>query len=171
MLENARLYQSQLQDLFYKIWYDPKYQFYFGGDARYSLDMHHDDPNCRQFVSLNSNGEVIGYFSYRINIDVRLAERFGAIHFGEGYTMTFAKDLRQLIDDCFEKFGIRTVEFAVICGNPIEQSYDKIVQDVGGRILCQRSNRALDMQGNLCDDKLYEITKDQYVDSKNRLRR
>lgn len=168
MLENAKLHRDELQNLFYKIWYDPKYQFYFGGDSRYSLGTNQDDPNRRQFVSLNNKGEIIGYFSYRINSDVRLAESFGAIHFGEDYTITFARDLRQLIDDCFEKFGIRTLEFAVICGNPAEASYDKIVEKLGGRILCRRSGRALDLQGNIHDDKLYEITRSQYLSTKQR---
>lgn len=166
MIKNANLYKEEIQKLFFDAWYDPRYQYYFGGDARYPLDF--NNSHCRQFVSLNCYNEIIGFLSYFIDTDVRLAHRFGIIRFTDSYEMTFSHDIYRVIDDCFNKFGIRTIEFAVIRGNPIERSYDKIITHVGGRILCTRSNRALDLQGNLCDDKLYEVTRKNYLNFKDR---
>ena len=39
---------------------------------------------------------------------------------------TFGMDLRQVIDDIFCKFNMQRMEFNVVCGNPIEKSYDRI---------------------------------------------
>jgi hypothetical protein len=78
--------------------------------------------------------------------------------------MTFAIDLKQVIEDIFIKFGMETLEFNVICGNPIEHSYDRIVQRLGGQILCTRHARAKDLAGNLLDDKIYEIQRSQFLE-------
>lgn len=169
MLDNAKLHTSELQTLFYKIWYDPKYQYYFGSDYRWSYSQFDngdgDSARHREFVSLDKDGNVIGYVGYMINPQLRFAYNFGAINFTDGNKFTFAKDLRQVIDDIFVKFGMETLEFSVICGNPVEKSYDRVVKRAGGRILCQRHARAQDLSGNLCDDKLYEITMQDYFNA------
>ena len=63
------------------------------------------------------------------------------------------------------------LEFAVVRGNPIEKSYDRIATKYGGRIVGIRTARARDMAGNLCDDKLYEITREGYLAAKERMKR
>lgn len=161
MLKNAMLYKKELQNALIETWYDPKYQYFYGSDWRGIFEMN-DDGNRRDFVSVDKDGNLIGYIGYCIITRTRLATDFGIINFTDD-VMTFGLDIRTAIDDAFMKFGIETIEFAMICGNPIEKSYDRIVSRAGGQCLCTQHARAQDLEGNLCDVKLYEITRAQYL--------
>lgn len=168
MLDNAFKYEEELKAKFLDTWYDPKYQYYYGGPHRepYGLPKN-GDYYCRTFVSLNADGEVIGMVGYSIDNEVNRAHSFGAINFSDDI-FTFSQDLRQVIDDIFIKFGMNKMEFNVICGNPIEKSYDRIVQKIGGRILCIRKDTAKLLNGTLADDKMYEIMRSDYIKFKER---
>ena len=168
MLKNAMLYKEELKRAFYEVWYDPKYQYYFGSEFRWTIELSDSSGGSqprRDFVSVDKEGNLIGYIGYAFHSCVGLADSFGAINFTDD-KWTFSRDLKQVIDDIFMKFGMRTLEFCVICGNPIEKSYDKIVQKIGGDILCVRHARAKDLAGNILDDKMYEITREAYLNYK-----
>ena len=53
--------------------------------------------------------------------------------------------------DIFERFGFRKLVFSVAVGNPIEKSYDKMMERYGGRVVgifkeefrCYGANAAL----------------------------
>lgn len=168
MLDNAFKYEDQIRAKLLDVWYDPKYQYYFCGAYHeiFSLPQN-GDWHCRQFVSVDKEGELRGFISYRIDHDCNMAFDFGAISFGNG-KFGFGYDLARCIDDIFVKFNMNKMEFCVICGNPIEASYDKIIKKIGGRILCIRRDRAKDMAGNLHDDKLYEVMREDYMKAKER---
>lgn len=170
MLDNAYKYEDQIQSKFFDVWYDPKYQYYFGGPYRevYSL------PSCtgngdpwHSFVSVDKDGEVLGLISYKINEDVKSAHCFGAINFSNN-KIIFGLDLCQAIEDIFIKFGLNRLEFTVICGNPAEKHYDRLVKRIGGRILCVRKQVAKALDRTICDDKMYEIMRDDYLSFKER---
>lgn len=169
MVANAMDYQDELRKAFYAIWYDPKYQYYFCSYLRRPLEF--DDGGGkwprRDFVSLDESGKLLGYISYAIDTAVKLAYGFGAINFSENKT-TFGRDLRTVVDDIFMKFGMETFEFSVIIGNPVERNYDRMVHKIGGRILCIRHARAQDLAGNVCNDKVYEITREEYLHFRSR---
>lgn len=163
-LSNARLHKEALNKLFYDAWYDPKYQYYFGGDQRWTPWFGNEDSDQsgnRNWAVLNKDGVVIGYIGYSWNANLRIACNFGAINFSDD-KMTFALALKQVVKDIFELFNANVMEWSVVCGNPVEESYDKMCQRYHGRILCKREGRARDLAGNLHADKLYEITKAGY---------
>lgn len=168
MLDNAFKYEQEIKTKFLDVWYDPKYQYYFGGTHRepYALP-NNGDWYCRTFVSLNKEGEVIGMIGYSVDNEVNRAHSFGAINFSNDI-ITFGFDLRQAIDDIFIKFGMNKMEFNVIRGNPIEKSYDRIVEKIGGRILCIRKDTAKLMNGTIVDDKVYEVMRSDYLKFKER---
>lgn len=164
MLKNVRLYEEEVKRKMYDIWYDPKYQYYFGGDQRWTPwfgDASDNRTSHRSFVSLNKAGEVIGYIGFSWDSDLRMASGFGAMNFSDD-KITFAQDLKEVLKFIFETCRANVLEFAVVRGNPIEASYDRICQRYGGRIVGVRTARARDMAGNLCDDKLYEVTQENY---------
>jgi len=169
MLDNAYKYEDKIRELFYNVWYDPKYQYYFYGDTHsvFKLDKENGDKYCRRFVSLNKEGEVNGYIGYGVDRGCNMAIGFGAINFSEDKT-GFGRDLAQCIDDIFTKFQMNRMEFSVVIGNPVEASYDRLVKKIGGRILCVRHDVTLDMAGNYCDDKTYEIMRKDYLAFKER---
>lgn len=49
--------------------------------------------------------------------------------------------------------------FRVVIGNHIEKMYDKYIEKYGGRIIGVRKDEV-----RLIDGKLYEITKDEYLE-------
>lgn len=114
------------------------------------------------FVSVNSKGEVIGYITYCVNRKTQSAYDFGAMNFSND-KITFGKDLYQVIDDVFCKFNFQRMEFNVVCGNPIERSYDRMVKRLGGRIVGIRKRVSSILDNQLCDDKIYEILREDYL--------
>lgn len=163
-LVNAKLYEEQIKRKMWEIWYEEKYQYYFGGSWRsdFSLADNNSDYQKRAFAVLNSKDELIGYISYSVDNELRVAQWFGSINFSDD-KFTFGKAMYKVITDCFLKFGLEVVEWRVICGNPIERSYDKICEKLGGHIIGIRHRRAKDLYGNLCDDKSYEILRDDFL--------
>lgn len=168
MLDIALKYQEELRRKFYDIWYDPEYQYYFGTQCRKPLEFSSSYTADKDLVSVDSTGSIVGYISYGINVETKVAYQFGCINFTKSNYQLFASDIMQAIDDIFCKFGCNVMEFNVIIGNKAEKHYDRLVKRLNGTILCQRHNRAVDLSGNLHDDKLYEITKEQYMNYKNR---
>lgn len=175
MIENAKLHSETLTNMMYKVWHDPNYQYYFGSDDRWEPwwggDQWNNDSGVRSWAVLTNEHEVIGYIGYRWNPTLRLANNFGAINFSPDravHKLVFGRALYQVLVELFEVFGANTVEWCVVCDNPIEESYDRVVKRFGGRVLCIRSGRAIDLAGNLHSDKMYEITKEDYFSSLKR---
>lgn len=54
------------------------------------------------------------------------------------------------------------IEFFVIVGNPVEKMYDRFVKKHGGRITGIRKKSVKIWTGEYCDEKLYEILKDDF---------
>lgn len=165
MIENSLLHREEVQRQFLNIWYNKTFEYYFGDELRHIDDNMNPDPQRRSFVSLDKNGSIIGFISYYFDPVCRLVTSMGAINFTGQDRFTFGKDLMRVIDDIFVKYHMETLEWAVICGNPIEESYDRICKRIGGRILCTRHARATDLAGNILDDKVYEVTRQEYMKS------
>ena len=63
---------------------------------------------------------------------------------------------------------MRKLEFAVICGNPIEKNYDKMVAKYGGSITGIKHKHVKLMDGNYYDHKDYEIFREDYIAAKEK---
>lgn len=163
-LVNAKLFQDELKRKFWEIWYDEKYQYYFGSNARsdFCISDSNNGYQTNAFAVLNDTDDLIGCISYSVESDVKVAQWFGAINFSDDKT-TFGFALKQVIEDCFIKFGLEVVEFNVICGNPIEKTYDRLCKKCGGSIVGIKHKRALNMHGDVCDTKTYEILRENFM--------
>lgn len=64
--------------------------------------------------------------------------------------------------DIFEKFHFRKLDFTVVIGNPIESTYDRMVEKYGGRIVGIQKKQVRLIDGQLYDKKLYEILAEDY---------
>lgn len=162
MLDNARKHREELRNKHRETWYDEKYQYYHYGGWHKELSIPEDDWEHMAFVSLNNKGEVIGYITYCVNRRTLSAYDFGAMNFSND-KLTFGRDLCQAIDDIFCKFNLQRMEFNVVCGNPIERSYDRMVERFGGRIVGVRKRVAQLLSNEICDDKIYEILREDYL--------
>ena len=61
---------------------------------------------------------------------------------------------------------MQRIEFNVVCGNPIEKSYDRMVKRFGGRIVGTRKRVAKLLDNQIYDDKIYEILREDYLESR-----
>lgn len=164
MLVSATLYKSEIQDASYKMMYDPAYHWYYGSRDRWPISIEGDYNGLiwHQLASIDADKNLLGFIGYTIYSETRLATNFGAVNFSDN-KLVFGRDLVTAVSECFTRWGLETVEFLVIKGNPIERSYDNLCERFGGQILCTRHNRAIDTEGNLCDEKLYEITRKNFL--------
>lgn len=67
MLKPAQLYKEELEKLFLRTWYDLKYMFYSGWTGSELPTIPDNNYDAHHFTSVDNNGNVIGYISYRIS--------------------------------------------------------------------------------------------------------
>lgn len=170
MLDLAYKYEDEIKIKMYDTWYDEKYKFYHAS-------VHHDvwetdktDWDERVFVSLDKDGNVIGVIDYHVNRVHDLADGFGAINFTDNHQVTFGRDIVQVIDDIFCKFNMRKIEFAVVVGNPVEKTYDRLISQYGGCItgIIHKHSKLID--GQYYDYKTYELFRENYLATKERVK-
>lgn len=110
--------------------------------------------NNYQWAIIKDN-EVIGYFSYYIDVAVDTVCNFGLYSF---------KTDSQIGIDVFKKIKeliktYRRIEWRMIGGNPVKCHYDKLCAHYGGNcVMLHQVCR--DPQGNYRDEYIYEIVKE-----------
>ena len=162
MLEPAIKYRDQLENVQYDTWFNDKYK-YWNSDVFYgSMQIDTDTWSRHQFVSVN-NGVVIGYIEYSISRTSNSVSSLSIMNFSDN-KIVFGKDLIQALEDIFEKYKFRKINFSVIIGNPIEKSYDRMIKKYGGRIVGIYKDDAILIDGKCYDRKLYEILASEYFD-------
>lgn len=171
MLEIAQKYKEELQKKMLDIWFKDKYK-YWNADVYFSeFKVSEDSWDTHQFVSVYS-GRVIGYIGYDINRRTNNIDNLNAIHFdddNESNNTFFGVTLMNVIKNIFEVFHFNKLNFSVLIGNPVEKSYDRLIEEFGGRIVGYREKHCKLYDGTYCDEKLYEITSEQYfANKKNR---
>lgn len=168
MLDSAFKYKEELNKLFIDIWYDEKYKYYYACTSRAGYEIPEEgDWHGRQFVSLDSNGEIIGFIAYDINRTTEVVSEFGAINFTDN-KITFAKDLAQVIDDVFCKFNHPKLEWSVVVGNPVEPNYDKMCKKYGGNIVGVFHKHYKLIDNKYYDEKMYELFREDYIKVKEK---
>lgn len=164
-LEFAVEHDHKLQTLMRKAMLDEKYKYYFYSSYfRYDTDVPRDSWNHLQMVSVKGN-EIIGLLGAYIDRETRNVTDLYAINFSN-INYTFSKDFRTFLTDLFDKYCFNKVSFKVIKGNDAEKMYDKYIKKYNGRVVGFRRNEIVLLDGKFYDDKIYEITKEDYLKSK-----
>ena len=162
MLDIAKKYEQEIQAKFLDTWYDMKYQYYrdTSGDRIPQLA-----DNCydrRDFVSLDKDGNLIGFISYFYNDTTRSASQFGIINFGKPSTI-FARDVLQVIGDIFFKFKLDRIEFWCFEDNPATRGYRQFIKRFGGKEAGHLRRTCRLMDGELHDAVIFEILREDLV--------
>lgn len=165
MLAVALDYKEELIHKLHSTWFKDKYKYYHYNNYHRDLSLSEDTWNVHQFVSLNNEGEVVGYLEYYIDRSSLNCSDFNIVNFGAD-KITFGKDLHSLITDIFEKFHFNKLSFSVVIGNPVEASYDKLIRNYGGRVVGIQKNHVRLLDNLLYDVKLYEVTSYDYLNKK-----
>lgn len=166
MLAPAIKYENQLIELFRNTWFNDDYK-YLSYDSYFTDQViEHSTFLRHQFVSIDSKGNVLGFIDYQIDRESNMCYRLMAVNFSNN-KVVFGRDLVQAIDDIFMKFNFNKLRFSVIMGNPIESSYDRIVNEAGGQIVGIFKEEARLSDGKMYDVKNYEIMRHEYLNYVN----
>lgn len=167
MLDVALKYKDELQNLFIDTFHKEKYKFYHYNSYYEVFNLKEDTWNAHEFVSVDKQGNVIGFISYEVNRVATSVCGLGIINFSDN-KLTFGIDVIQAIRDIFEKYNFRKISFCVVIGNPIEKTYDKLVKKYGGRIVGIEKEHTVLYDHKFYDVKRYEILREDYIKTKER---
>ena len=170
MLQPAIKFKQEIERLQYETWFSEKFK-YWNADLFYdNIEITEDTWNKHQFVSVY-DGQVIGYIEYDIARNTRHVRNISILNFScdPRSKAVFGADLYRAIKDIFELYKFRKIQFSIIIGNPVEQSYDRLVHRLGGRIIGVYKDDVVLIDGQYYDRKLYEICASEYFDKKRRV--
>jgi RimJ/RimL family protein N-acetyltransferase len=166
MLDVAINHKERLLERFRGTWFKDKYKFWNCTNYYEDESIEESTWQRHQFASVDADGEVIGYIGYRIDRPNELACCLNIVNFTENRAV-FGMDAGQAIRDIFERFHIRKLTFSVVIGNPIERTYDRMIEKYGGRIVGIQKQQYRLIDGKYYDEKLYEIMSDDYFSKRN----
>lgn len=168
MLKPAIQYKDIIPQMYQNIcWFNDKYKYYNYNPYWNTFTIEDKTQDWHEFVSVNSQGEVIGYIHYYVNRFTLNCGNFGAVNFTND--PTFGKDLLQVIKDIFERFNFHKLNFSVVVGNPVEATYDHLCAKYGGRILCIEKDETKLEDNKYYDVKRYEIMREDYLKCKKNM--
>lgn len=168
MIDVANKYVDELKKKFFDTWGKEKYKYWqINGYDKGCPDVPETNYGEAHFVILN-NDDIIGYVSYNINRQTRCVWGFEAVNFSDNRIL-FGLSMFRILKNIFEKDGFNKINFNVAVGNPIEKSYDKFIEKYGGRIVGYYKDDIILSDGTLCDYKLYEIMRVDYIKNKELL--
>jgi hypothetical protein len=128
------------------------------------LELPTNTYNSNHFVSVYNN-DILGIIDYQIRRVENSVWGLCIIHFGgpcAPHPYVFGKDAMTAIKDIFETYRFNKLNFSVVRGNPIEETYDKLIKKYNGRIIGIREQETRLIDGKLYDVKEYEILAERY---------
>lgn len=159
MIKPAILYKEKLLEKIAETFYDPEYMYYY--DVQPGLPDIADKPDgVYQFVSVDENDEVIGFFSYWVYEPTKRAMNFGLIAFKK-FNKVFLKDVERMFKDMFEKFGIESIEWRCYEDNVgAVNLYKAVIKKYGGQIAGFLRKNGCPQSRKISNTYLFEILKE-----------
>ena len=156
MLDIAIKHEHALKGLFLTTWHNEQYSYWVSNCWHDQYEAAKNTWDKHEFVSLDSSGKVIGYIAYEIDRNTRNVSGLSVLNFSDN-KIVFGRDLYRVMSEVFTKHAFHKIEFSVVCGNPIERSYDRLVLRFGGRIVGVIRDHCRLSDGKYRDMKMYEI--------------
>lgn len=177
MLELAMkpIYTEQLIELYTSIWGNEYYKFFITSPI-FNIELAIPDKNTKyrhEFVSVDKFGDIIGVISYSIDRSTGNCHTLFICNFDNvrneisdsdkrKRSVIFGRDIKKAINDLFLTFNFNKLEFYVVVGNPVEKTYDKLVQRYGGKVVEIKKQDVRLWDNKLYDTKWYKILKSSY---------
>jgi hypothetical protein len=170
MLKAAYLYKDALPSYWVKS--SLEYRCRFFSENYWNFDKLINDNNwdSHQFVSVDTSDNIVGFLAVTIDRPCHFVHHLGAMRFetNKRYDILFAKDFKNFFDLLFDFYKYNKVNFEVCVGSPHEKMYDKFVSKYGGRIVGVRHKDFRLQDGTICDQKLYELPREDFLNSINK---
>lgn len=161
MLQPAQLYETELNEKFIEIWYNPDYMYYTFSSGFCKLDLAEDNYGSHTFASIDDNQNIIGFISYDIHPTTLSADNLAIMSFDRG-NIIFGRDLKQSIFDIFNKYHMNRLEFQCIGESPHFSAYKRLCFRYGGDIVGHYHSCVRLMDGCLHDLYTFEIMADNF---------
>lgn len=158
MLYPAQLHRDELKKKLISCWYDPKYEWYFGGE-RHEFTIPDNTDYRQDFVHLDENGEVDGFFSYNYEDGSKSMRQFGLVSFGDNGAALIGDAISQ-VKMMFAN-GAQRCEFWAFADNPVCKFYDKLAARYGGARVGMLTRSAY-FNGKYHDVVFYEFLVENY---------
>ena len=133
MLKAAQLYEQELNKNFWECSYDEKYKWYFINNGG-GVELPRNSFDKVDLVCINGNGEVTGYFSYKIVwSDLRIYDLaiIGFTNNSAGLLI----DVYKWIKDLLENKHFHKITFWAVKDNPANRIYEKLIEKLNGRVV------------------------------------
>lgn len=169
MLDYAIKYESKLKELYLSnVVGNPFYDYWNSDYYNFNLTINNSDWTDIQKVSIFDN-KLYGYLAATIDRQCSIVTGLSVYYlYSNTLSVGFIRDLIKFIDDLFMIENASKIKFYVIVGNPAERMYDKFISTHGGRIVGYYKNDAIIKGHGLCNKKLYEIMREDYLLSKEK---
>lgn len=122
----------------------------------YTLEIDESNWGSTQMVSLNSNGDIIGYISVSHNRSQNKINNLGLISYKLESNPILYRDLIKFIDDLF-KTNIKKICFCSVVGSPSSIINNKLVKKYNGRVVGTYLKEVELIDGKVYDTEIYEI--------------
>lgn len=161
MLVPAILHEEQLKKNYVKAMCDDHYKFYMSTSYRsFTPNVQNNDWSTIQRVSIDKNGNVIGYMSAEIDRDSKVVNRFGLLNFTKQINVIFAQDLIKFIRELRDRYDASKFEFMAFVGGEAEQMYRKFISKHGGNIVGTLKKTSKLIDGKYYDATMFEIMRE-----------
>ncbi len=165
MLENALLYEDQIERYFKLHMYDLKTNYVFGSHGCSIEPYEKDNLNSHQFASVDK-GFVHGIMGYQINWETRSVGSLYIINCYNKPSPLFIRDTLHMIDDIFNKYNLNRISWRAYADNPAVNGYRKFCKRYGGREVGILRQTVLLLDGQLHDEVLFELLKEDYINAR-----
>ena len=161
MLKPAFLFEAELNKRYQLYLYHPRMKYLVEDVWDYQIPVDPTDEKFLQFVSVDPDGKILGFFSAQANRKLYHIENLEVINLipetEQDHNAVYSRDFYTFIKDLTGKFGFRKVNFEAIVGSPGEKIYDKHLKNFNARVVGIRKEEVRLSDGKLYDVKLYEM--------------
>jgi hypothetical protein len=172
-LEPAAAFAQPLNHLIMKATLDPANEWFFSDGAHSGTNVLEQNMGNtwlhEYFVAVSGGKEIFAYFEGQWQRPMDIINGFRTIHFDVSYSRMAVKAFFTYLDYLFVNRGCQAFNWTVAVqnGHALKQ-YERFVRDHCGHKVGIRHHAQKSYTGRISDINLYEMTREEYFDWKQR---
>lgn len=152
MLKPAILYKDEILKKMSEKLYSDELFYYIGYEHGHELPDLTPRDNVYQYAIVDSNNELLGYFSYVIEFDDTV-DKFGLIALSDRRSYTLGHDVYKEMERLIKQH--RRIEWRMIGGNKVFKHYYNLCTSYGG--YAHRLHSVIKSRWGYLDEWIFEI--------------
>jgi len=170
-LVHASFFTQELAKKIMEATFDVKNEWFFadGNFSMVTLDSNCNTWSFERFVAIDENNEIIAYFDGTWQRTLNIISSFRTINFKDKSFKTFVDALFAYFDYVFVNRGCMAFNWVVALENKnAVTQYDRFTDKYCGHKVGVRHHAQMSYTGKISSINLYEITREEFFDWKNR---